>query len=141
MIEELLKSHSGDITKLISSQTGLDNTQSSEASSTVLSTIGNYVKGGGFDLSQIGDLFNSSTSNTANPLFNDLSGKVTSALTEKGLPVDVVSKISGSGLDGIISKLSSGGLQNFDFTSILSSLGGSDELMNKAKDLLGGFFK
>ena len=141
MIEELLKNQVGDISNMLGNHAGLDTKTASDASSTMLSTISNYIGKGGFDVSQIGDLFNKETSNTANPLFSELSGKVSSALAEKGLPTDVVSKLSSSGLDDVISKLSNGGLQNFDFSSMLSNMGDTEGIMDKAKDLLGGFFK
>jgi len=141
MIEELLKNNADDISKFVGQHTSLNSVDAGNASNTILSTISNFVGGGNFDISQMGDLFNKETSNTANPLFSQISGKVSEALTEKGLPADVVSKLSGSGLDSIISKLSNGNLQNFDFSSMLGNIGNTDQLMDKAKDLLGGFFK
>jgi hypothetical protein len=141
MINDLINQHKGEISSLLKEKFNVGDQQSNDVSDTILSNVTQLFGNKNFDISQISDLFNANTSNTANPLFASLSQNVAQQLKEKGYNNEMVESVSNQGLDSIISKVSAGGLSNLDIGSLLGNLGKDNNILDSAKDILGGLFK
>lgn len=142
MIQDLIKEHAGDITKMLSSQYGLDGNTASGAASSLTDSVGKFftdqLSAGKLDLSAVADLFNKSTPNQSNSIFSQLSGTVANALSSNpNLSKDIISKISTGGLDEILKMLQGGKLGNLDLGTIAQLAGSLTGKGGGLGDLLG----
>lgn len=107
MLENLINSHKEDIMKVLAEKFNLSIEQQSHTTEIISSVVtGVITKSATNELNAetIKDLFNSGTSNTANPLFSKMSDLLRKTFAEKtNLEEGQINSISSTGLDTVLS--------------------------------------
>ena len=150
MLENLIRNHKDDIVKVLSEKFNLTQEQQLKVTGVISSVLSGYVNessGNATNKSKLMDLFDSSTSNTANPLFGNIKELLQNALSKKtDLNGEQIDQVSSGGLDSIISMLNNGALKNVDIASIFGQLTGnhktsSSGVMGIVKSIFGSLLR
>ena len=150
MLDSILSLGKGQLTKMISDQTGLQGNQTDQAVEVTKDTVGNGLKDelmkGNFG--GVMDLFNGNApTTTANPIVNSISGKLVSNLAAKiGISEGVARQVANVAIPFIMNKISSnetGKASNEQDLVEKLGMGGDSGLGGVLKNLggIGGLFK
>lgn len=145
MLENLINSHKEDIMKVLGDKFNIAKDQQDKAAETISDVLSGFVKKNSANSNlkdKLMDLFDSNTSNTSNPLFENISSILKNTFSKTTtLNGEQIGQVSSEGLDSIISVLNNGAFKNSDMGQVIGQIAGGNVsrggIFGMAKNLFG----